>query len=49
LEQVTYTEIVNTEMCRRAPGLAPILRLLWAHVLDTRTTDLGRCCTDGNA
>ena len=35
------------ELCRHAPGLAPAIRLLWAHVIDIRLDRVGRCCTDG--
>ncbi len=35
------------ELCRHAPGLAPAIRILWAHVLDCRLDRVGTCCTDG--
>ena len=34
------------ELCRHAPGLAPAIRLLWAHVLDARLDRVGTCCMD---
>ncbi len=33
------------ELCRHLPGLAPALRLTWTHIIDTRTENVGRCCT----
>jgi len=35
------------ELCRHLPGLAPAIRLVWAHVLDARLDRVGSCCTDG--
>ncbi len=35
------------ELCRHLPGLAPAIRLVWAHVLDCRLDRVGVCCTDG--
>ncbi len=32
------------ELCRHLPGLAPTIRLLWAHVIDCRPHDVGACC-----
>jgi hypothetical protein len=38
-------------MFRHLPGLEPVLRLVWAHVMDTRTDRLEECgggsCSDG--
>ena len=41
------TEYQVAEMARHAPGLAPAIRILWAHVLDCRLDRVGACCTDG--
>ena len=35
------------ELCRHLAGLAPAIRLVWAHVLDARLDRVGACCTDG--
>ncbi len=35
------------ELCRHLPGLAPAIRLVWAHVIDARLDQVGICCTDG--
>ena len=35
------------ELARHLPGLAPTIRLLWAHVIDCRFENVGRCCTTG--
>jgi len=35
------------ELCRHLPGLAPAIRLVWAHVIDARLDRVGACCTDG--
>jgi len=35
------------EVCRHLPGLAPALRIVWAHVQDARLDRVGFCCTDG--
>ncbi len=32
---------------RYLPGLAPAIRLDWAHVIDARLDQVGICCTDG--
>lgn len=40
-----WGEVVVAEMARHAPGLAPLLWMLWQHVMETRTADVGRCCT----
>ena len=41
------TDFQVVEVCRHAPGLAPAIRILWAHVLDCRLDRVGSCCTDG--
>jgi len=41
------TEFQVAEVCRHVPGLAPAIRILWAHVLDCRLDRVGACCTDG--
>ena len=41
------TDFQVAEVCRHAPGLAPAIRILWAHVLDCRLDRVGACCTDG--
>jgi len=41
------TDFQVAEVCRHAPGLAPAIRILWAHVLDCRLDRVGVCCTDG--
>jgi len=41
------TDFQVAEVCRHAPGLAPAIRLVWAHVLDCRLDRVGACCTDG--
>jgi len=41
------TDFQVAEVCRHAPGLAPAIRILWAHVLDARLDRVGACCTDG--
>ena len=41
------TDFQVAEVCRHAPGLAPAIRILWAHVLDCRLDRVGSCCTDG--
>ncbi len=41
------TDFQVAEVCRHAPGLAPAIRILWAHVLDARLDRVGFCCTDG--
>ncbi len=41
------TDFQVAEVCRHAPGLAPAIRILWAHVLDCRLDRVGTCCTDG--
>ena len=33
------------ELCRHLPGLAPTIRVMWMHVIDERTEQVGRCCT----
>jgi hypothetical protein len=47
LSHALYCEL----MFRHLPGLAPVLRLVWAHVMDTRTDRLEECgggyCADG--
>ncbi len=43
------TDFQVAEVCRHAPGLAPAIRILWAHVLDCRLDRVGVCCTDGGA
>ena len=35
------------ELCRHFPGLAPALRLTWAHVIDCRLDNVGARCTGG--
>ncbi len=35
------------ELARHLPGLAPAIRLVWAHVIDCRLDRVGACCTDG--
>ena len=35
------------ELSRHLPGLAPAIRLLWAHVIDARPDRVGLCRTDG--
>jgi len=41
------TDFQVAEVCRHAPGLAPAIRILWAHVIDARLDRVGACCTDG--
>ncbi len=41
------TDFQVAEVCRHAPGLAPAIRILWAHVLDCRLDRVGACCIDG--
>ena len=41
------TDFQVAEVCRHLPGLAPAIRLVWAHVLDARLDRVGACCTDG--
>ena len=41
------TDFQVAEVCRHAPGLAPAIRILWAHVLDCRLDRVGACCTGG--
>jgi len=41
------TDFHVNELCRHLPGLAPAIRILWAHVLDCRLDRVGACCTDG--
>ncbi len=35
------------ELMRHFPGLAPVLRVAWAHVIDCRLDAVGSCCTAG--
>ena len=46
--QGASTELHVAEVCRHFPGLAPALRLAWAHVIDCRLDAVGTCCTDGS-
>ncbi len=45
--QGASTELHVAELVRHFPGLAPALRLAWAHVIDARLDAVGSCCTDG--
>jgi hypothetical protein len=36
-----------SELARHFPGLAPAIRLAWAHVIDCRLDSVATCCTDG--
>ena len=45
--QAATTDFQVAEVCRHLPGLAPAIRILWAHVLDCRLDRVGVCCTDG--
>ena len=45
--QAATTDFQVAEVCRHAPGLAPAIRILWAHVLDCRLDRVGGWCTDG--
>ncbi len=42
--QGASAELHVAELCRHLPGLAPTIRLLWAHVIDCRLDDVGACC-----
>jgi hypothetical protein len=42
---MAYYELLSAEMARHAPGLAPMIRLLWEHAVQTSTDELGTCCT----
>jgi hypothetical protein len=42
-----YSEWVSVEMARHMPGLAGVMRLLWAHAVAEPNADMGACCTDG--
>ena len=33
------------KLCRHLPGLALTVRVMWMHVINTRTVNVGRCCT----
>ena len=41
------TDVNIAELVRHFPGLAPAIRLAWAHVIDTRLDRIGTCCADG--
>ena len=41
------TDLHVNELSRHLPGLAPAIRLLWAHVIDARLDRVGLCRTDG--
>ncbi len=45
--QGASTELHVAELVRHFPGLAPALRLAWAHVIDCRLDAVGSCCTAG--
>ena len=42
-----WADVHVAELARHLPGLAPTIRLLWAHVIDERPERIGACCTDG--
>ena len=43
------TDLHVAELCRHFPGLAPAIRLAWAHVIDERPDRVSRYCTDGES
>ncbi len=46
-EHVAGADVHVAELCRHLPGMAPTIRLLWAHVIDIRLDRIGACCADG--
>ncbi len=44
---VEYIQLLIAEAGRHAPALAPMIRLLFTHVLDGRTDRVGVCCEAG--
>ncbi len=44
---VAYVQLLIAEAARHAPALAPMIRLLFTHVLDGRPARVGVCCEAG--
>ncbi len=46
-ERGAWVDVHVAELARHLPGMAPAIRLLWAHVIDERVDAVGTCCADG--
>ena len=46
-ERGAWIDVHVAELARHLPGMAPAVRLLWAHVIDERVDAVGTCCADG--
>jgi hypothetical protein len=41
-----WEDLVLAEIARHLPMIAPVLGLVWDHILETGATEHGRCCVD---
>ena len=46
-ERSAAVDLHVADLARHFPGFAPAIRLTWAHVIDCRMENVGRCCAAG--